>query len=587
MDQRHTWMAWLCGAVLLGCATGTFEDDAAFSADGSGNNGGNNNGSLGGNQSTGGTGGATDGSTDGSTSAPVGLGAEVFERCSTGTELPGPRLLRLLTREEYQHTIADLLYLAEPDVSGLPLEAQVEGYNNNALSQAVTSRHVDEYISLADTLAQQAVDQSIGQLVRCDISSADCQQDFVTSFGLRAFRRPLSAEEQQRYVALFAGDLTEGNTTEGVKLVIQAMLISPNFLYRSEVGTNQGDGTFRLSAYELASALSYLYWGTMPDDVLFSAAANGTLSTPEELRAQAERLMADAKAQDQLFSFSLQWLGTQTIQSSFKDPDYFPNFTDGVREAMLEEQRQLFIQAVLTDNGDFGSLFDPGYTYVDQNLANYYQVQAPGQGSGFVSTDGTPRGGILGLGAVYASHAHSNESSPIKRGLFIRSRLLCQELPDPPANLDTTPPGLDPTLTTRARFAQHTADAACSSCHQFIDDLGFGMEGFDGAGFFRTVENGLNVDTSGKLKGLENLYGDATEYNFADHQELSNLVQESQSARDCFVIQYYRFGRGYAEQESDACSLTALRTSFSASNYTVKDLLLSLPQLYSFSVRAE
>jgi hypothetical protein len=158
-------------------------------------------------------------------------------------------------------------------------------------------------------------------------------------------------------------------------------------------------------------------------------------------------------------------------------------------------------------------------------------------------------------------------------------------LPDPPEDLDTTPPGLDPKLTTRERFARHTADAACSGCHQFIDGVGFGLEGFDGVGQQRTVENGLTIDVSGELRGLEGL-GQSTVQKFSGPRELAALLRDSESAKACLAMQYFRFGRGYEEREADACSLAALRERFDDSDLTVRTLLESLPQLKSFVIRS-
>jgi len=204
--------------------------------------------------------------------APAGVGTQVFALCQDNTERPGPRLLRLLTRREYANTIEDLLFVSAPDVSSLPLDARVRGFDNNATAQAVTSRHVDAQLTVGETLAQAAVEKSKGQLLKCDPSQATCARSFVETFGLRAFRRPLTSSETERYLKLFASDLTGDSFDEGMRLSINAMLASPAFLYRSEVGNAQGDGTFKLSGYEVASALSYLFWGSMPDQALFDAA---------------------------------------------------------------------------------------------------------------------------------------------------------------------------------------------------------------------------------------------------------------------------------------------------------------------------
>ncbi len=503
-----------------------------------------------------------------------------------GEEQPGPRILRLLTRREYRNTVQDLLGVPAPDVSSLPVEARVKGFDNNANAAAVTSRHIDEYVRLGEALAEEAVRDHKSKLVSCTPSDS-CAKQFVTEFGLKAFRRPLSTEEVSRYSALLASEITGGDFDQGLRLSITAMLVSPSFLYRSEVGEDQGDGTFVLTPFEIASTLSYLYWGTMPDAALFAAAGKGELSTPEQLKAQAERMLDDARARDQLTDFATQWLRTDGVLGSNKDSSIYPMFTDSVRESLMEEQSRFFADIAFDKQGTFGDLFNADYVFANAELAGFYGLPAAG-GAEFARvsvSESSGRGGILGLGAVLASHAHSNESSPIKRGLFVRDRLLCQELPAPPANLDTTPPGLDPTLTTRDRFAKHTADPACISCHQFIDGVGFGLEGFDGIGRKREVENGIPIDTSGELLGLESLSSQAVE-TFNGARELGAMLSDSPNAQACLSLQYYRFARGYSETPSDSCSVDRLRKQFESESLTIKQLLIAITSLKSLTVRS-
>jgi hypothetical protein len=515
---------------------------------------------------------------------PSGIGTQVFALCDGADETPSPRLLRLLTRREYRNTVQTLLYVQQADVENLPLEPRVRGFDNNARASVVTSRHVDEYMTASEALVEKALREQKGQLLTCQPSAADCARSFVEKFGLRAFRRPLTSDEVGRYLTMFEADVS-ASFDEGMKLSMQSMLVSPHFLYRTEVGEQQDDGTYRLTPYEVASALSYLYWGTMPDQALFDAASKGQLQTKLQLEAQARRLLSDGKAVEQLSAFSQQWLRSDNVLTAFKDKAIYPEFQDSLRKAMIEEQQRFVADVVLTREGSFGELFTADYVFANQELARFYGLDQGG--NDFAKLPVTPasqRGGLLGLGAVLAAHAHSNESSPIKRGLFVRDRLLCQDLPPPPANLDTTPPGLDPKLTTRARFAKHTADPSCTSCHQYIDGVGFGFEGFDGIGKLRTVENNLPVDVSGELRGLESL-NDKTSEAFMGVRELSAMLAASANAQSCLTLQYYRFARGYEETELDACSLDKLKQRFSDKDLTIKELLVNLALLDSFTLR--
>jgi hypothetical protein len=196
----------------------------------------------------------------------------------------------------------------------------------------------------------------------------------------------------------------------------------------------------------------------------------------------------------------------------------------------------------------------------------------------------SPRGGLLSLGGVNTAHAHPNESSPIKRGVFVRQRLLCQELAPPPPDIDTTPPGLDPKLTTRERFAKHTASAACSGCHQFIDDVGFGFERFDGIGAYREGENGKPVDASGKIKGLASL-ADPTTKEFTGPRELGRILAETPAPQPCAATQYFRFTRGMKEKGVDACAAQSLAAAFQGDGLDLQKLMVAPLTQKSFLIR--
>jgi hypothetical protein len=505
---------------------------------------------------------------------------EIIDGVPCDDERPVARQLRLLTRREYQNTIRDLLGV-DVDTSTIPVEPRPQGFDNTAAAMVITSRHLDAFIALAEDSVERALTTRRAELVPCDAAAADCPRRFVESIGARALRRPLDAEEVDAFTGAFAGRSFD----DGVRVALGAMLVSPSFLYRWEIGLTVGQQA-QLTPYEVASSMSYLFWGSLPDQALFDAARDGTLATAEERMTQARRMLADPRARDQVADFVGQWLRTDGITAS-KDASIYPGFTDAVRVAMTEEERRFITEVVFEKNGTFRDLFVSDHVIVNDTLADFYGVPRPGAGGGFAPVPVTPesgRGGLLGLGSVLASHAHSNESSPIKRGVFVRRRLLCQDLPDPPPSLDTTPPGLDPTLTTRERFAAHTADPACSGCHQYIDSVGFGLEGFDGAGARRTVENGRSVDLSGEVLGLEDL-GDDTRTPFHDGPGLAALIAESEAAQECLPLQYFRYARGIEVTSDDACTVHNLQLTFTESDLSIQDLLVAIVAQPSFAVR--
>ncbi|MDE1463019.1 DUF1592 domain-containing protein [Spartinivicinus poritis] len=502
--------------------------------------------------------------------------------CNEGS--PVPQQLRLLTRYEYKNSIKDLLGVDTAVSENFPVETRVKGFDNNGKIAVVTSRHIDEYFTAAKQLAELAVNQHKDKLLDCKPNGKDCAKRFVQTFGQKAFRRPLSSDEVSRYQQLFANAAGFDN---GLKLVIASMLGSPHFLYRSEMGEKQADGYFKLTNWELASLLSYSFWGTMPDNTLFEAAKNNQLTSAEQIKQQAARLLADKRSRKHIKNFSSQWLSATPSQIGNKDNKQFPNFTIKVRKAMDDEIEHFVNHVIFESSGQLSELYQANYVFANKTLAKYYGLNGV-DGNDFKKIEVTNgnRGGILTLGSMLATTSHSNEASPIKRGVLVRERLLCQDLPPPPPDVDNTPPGLDPTKTTRERFKAHTENARCQSCHQFIDDVGFGFENFDGAGGYRTVENGKTIDVSGVVRGLEGL-GNSTTHNFLGTKPLSELLANSNSAKQCVAVQYYRYTTGHEETKADACAIKVLGHKFKQSNFNLKALLQGITALKSFTLRSQ
>ncbi|MFW5823652.1 MAG: DUF1592 domain-containing protein [Marinobacter sp.] len=498
-------------------------------------------------------------------------------------ETAGPRQLNLLTRYHYTNAVRDLVAVdASRLTENFPSESRVEGFNNNASKNHVSSRHLDEYLKAAETIAARAINDRRDQLLPCEADSDGCADEFVETFGLKAFRRPLNDDERQAYVAMFE---EEGDFDEGMEAVVTAMLVSPNFLYISELGEQTGSGEYELTPYEVASQLSFIYQGTIPDDSLLAAAEADQLSTPEQLEEQARRLLKSDKARTHLGHFAEQWLESDPASMGSKDPELFPRFNSEVRDAMHRELRAFVSHVVFDSTGSFEELFTADYVFVNEALAEYYEL--PGVTGGELQrvedTTGT-RGGLLALGAVMASHGHANESAPIPRGNFVRSRLMCQELPPPPEDLDTTGPAPDPTQTTRERFAARTGGEDCQTCHLYINGVGFGFEAFDGAGGYRTSDNGKPVDTYGEIHGLESLLEESSA-SYDGVREMQQVLVETDSLKSCMSKQFYRFARGYIETDSDDNTLDNLNMIFANSGYDLQELMVGLTQLQTFTLR--
>lgn len=494
-----------------------------------------------------------------------------------------PRSLRLLTRQEYQNTINDLLYLSETVVHSLAEENRVGGFDNNIEENRVTSVRMEAFLSLAESLATQALLEQRSQLLTCDSSDSSCAGVFVTTFGKRAFRRPLTADEINTYTGLFA--LTTFD--EGLQKTIMAMLSSPHFLYRSELGHLQSDGSYQLSAYEIASSISYLFWGTMPDEILMLAADNDQLNTAAQRIVQAQRLLNDERARTQTGQFAGQWLlSSSPYVLPDKDNSIYPAYTDEVKIGLSQELIAFFNHVTFDSSAIFSELFTANYVMANSALSRFYGLQDNGSNNlQYTQVEDGTRFGLLSLGAVMSRYANSNESHPFKRGAFFLERLLCHDLPEPANAGIVIAPEIDPDATTRERFRFHSeSSATCYECHQYIDGPGFGFENYDGAGQYRTTENGQAIDTVGVLRGLETFLPDET-LDFNDLNQLSTIVSQSPNAAQCLATQYYRYSTGRQESSNDQCSLQRYVEQFVDSGYNLQTLLLNQVSLTDFIYR--
>jgi len=488
-----------------------------------------------------------------------------------------PRRLRLLTRYEYQNTVNDLLGINTSIAAELPNDNRVAGFDNNSNQNLITDTRMDTYLSKAKELTAQALRDNSDLLAVCS-NTENCTEDLIRYLGKRAYRRPLTENEVRQYAGLFSSSST---FEENAELMLTTMLISPYFLYRSELGVEQADKTYKLTAYEIASSLSYLFWGTMPDQALFAAADNASL----DIVNQATRLLSDQRSRKHLGHFAEQWLlGIDALSLDSKDPNIYPEFTPEVKDAMAEELKQFFNYVVFNTNGKFKDLFTADYVIINRLLADYYNLNVPaGNDFEVVPVNDGTRTGILSLGSVLAHYASSVDSSPIKRGVFLRGRIMCQDIPLPGPDVNGTPPVPNPNQTTRERFAQHTADPVCASCHKYIDEPGFGFGAYDGASKFHSTENGQTIDTSGNLLGVED-YRPTNSIAFNNLNEMSQILSKSDNAAKCLATQYYRFASGSVEKQGN-CALEELQQRFTDKNYDLQSLLLEIVNSRHFTHR--
>ncbi len=458
---------------------------------------------------------------------------------------PGaPAPLRLLTRAEYRNTIRDLLGPHfEDSTSRFPAENDALGLDNIATSHQASQSHVDAYREAAASLSAAAVERGLGS---CE--GEGCGASFLRSFGRRAFRRPPTDAELTRFEALYSRVEGLAGPSAATEAVVQAILQSPQFLYRVEFAGVADGERVRLDGYVRASRLSYLLWASMPDDALLDAAAAGALDTADGLEAEARRMFRDPKARAGAENFYRQWLETQAFETMSRDAEAYPGFQPALA---LELRRSLhaFVDHAIFEGGA-DALFGSSEVWTTPELAALLDLPAPEGNFGPVTAP--ERRGLVTQPALMAALGKPDGSAPILRGVWVLERLLCRSFPPPPPDAPVVAPDPDPNATTRERFAQHTEDPACQGCHQFIDPVGFAFEHYDGIGRWRALERGRPVDASGAVTLAEDtkLLGPVE-----DAVDLAGRLASAREVRDCVARQWFRYGLGRAETRGDEAAI--------------------------------
>jgi Protein of unknown function (DUF1592)/Protein of unknown function (DUF1588)/Protein of unknown function (DUF1595)/Protein of unknown function (DUF1587)/Protein of unknown function (DUF1585) len=492
--------------------------------------------------------------------------------------------VRRLTRWEYNNTVHDLLGDDTAPADGFSPESLQLGFNNGAASTPMSASVVEDHENAALALAAAAV-MDLPGLLGCDPAAMGedvCADAFLADFGRRAFRRPLGADELAAYQQFQRGQADSFGFAKSIEMVLAALLQSPSFLYRVELGMPDpdGGGALRLGPYETATRLAYLLWGTTPDDALLDAAAAGELDSSAQVRAMAESMLADDRGARALEDFHVQWARVASVPVLHKIDTAF---TSDVGDAMLTELRMLVDDVVRDGDGTLASLLTTPATYVDAELAAFYGIDAPA-GGGFarVELDPTRASGILTQGALMSALAHEAQPSQVYRGKFVLEQLLCAPPPPPPDDVNTSLPTPDPSKTQREQLEELTANEPCKACHQVINPPGFAFDHYDAIGRWRDDDRGLAIDPSGKLTGPGDANGE-----FSDHIGLAALLAGSATVRGCMVQHWFHYAYGRGEGELDMCTSDQLATAFESSGGDIRGLLLELTQTPAFLYRTD
>jgi hypothetical protein len=508
-------------------------------------------------------------------------------------ESAGPLVLRRLTHREFNHTIQDLL----GDTTN-PADAwSVDDGSTNSGFQApngidkTTLQFIEPSV---DAIAESAVAQN-RVTIPCTnpaVGAAEttCATQFITAFGRRAYRRPVTDLEKTDLLTVFttahAAPISYDFKTS-IAQVIKAMLQSPNFLYHHwELGptkpTRQGS-LVNLTQYQLASRLSYLLWESMPDNALLDAADAGMLSTPEQIATQAQRMMADkVRTANALYNFHVQWLQYPNLGQVAKNTQRYPIFTDAFNAALEPEIAAFVSSVMLGGDGMLKTLLSAPYAFANATTAPAYGKTVTGTAMQRIDLDPTQRAGILTQAAFLSTAAEPGRSHPIRRGLIVYEQLLCGTVPAFNGVLPLVPEadGVN-IVTTRQAYSSHD-QMPCATCHKSFDGIGYAFENYDAVGTYRTKDNGQDVDATGTLTTpiLK------TPFSFKNGVELTGFLATNDEVKSCVARQWFRYLLGRLEVAADEGSMQAAAKQANTNPaFSVPELLVGMVKSAAFRMR--
>jgi hypothetical protein len=524
-------------------------------------------------------------------SGPSGTTPPGSGPCANAPVTAGSAPLRRLTTTEWDNSVNAIFNLAMSEAATtFPADGRVDGYDNAASQSNISATRADAMLTAAETIAQAAAAnlQSYLNLICPNGADDTCALDFIKSFGLKIYRRPLAADELTALETVWTESATiSKSTSERFELVIEAMLMAPQFSYKSESGdptiSPPSPNLVGLSGYEIAARMAFLFWSTTPDDQLLMDAASGTLSTTDGIERVARRMLGDQRARFGMQNFTSQWLELWALDMLPKDTTMFPQWTDALVQSIRSETERFMDDLVWAQHQSLRQVLTSNTTFVDSKLASLYGIDGLSFGSDGWTKVNLPahREGVLTQASFLSAHAHGQVTSPVRRGLFVRRKFLCQDLPPPPNNVVITVPTPDANSTNRQRMSQHDKDPACSGCHHLMDPIGFGFETFDAIGQYQDHEtNGLAIDSSGTVYGTNDIDGA-----FNGATELIQKLASTKQVDDCMVLQTFRYAQGRRDEMDDQCALSSLKQSFGDKDQDLLELMVDLVKSDFFRYR--
>jgi uncharacterized protein DUF1592/uncharacterized protein DUF1588/uncharacterized protein DUF1595/uncharacterized protein DUF1585 len=503
---------------------------------------------------------------------------------------PGPRKLWRLSGPEF---VASIRSIFDDTTSSAPIgtvfsDPTTLGFSIDANGLLVQGLNASQLEDNAEAVAAWAANNGkLPLFASCSTQTTACGTQFVQDLGRRVFRTTLGAADPRvaSYTSLF---MSGSSFSDGAQAVIAAMLQSPYFLYRTELGAQSG-GTFTLTPYEVATELAYLLTGDTPDDTLLAAAdsvAAGDLALASMIDQQAQRLLSGGNP-TAVMGFMNGWLGLPRLYTTAKDATLY-TLTAAMQDNMATESQDLIMEA-FNGNGSFADVLTADHSFLNKDLADFYGISSNGLSSTFVSVPyaGTSRDpGLLATGTILNGYARPDTDSPTQRGHMVRSRLLCQDIPPPPPNLDTMFKPSTTAETTRDHFVNEHSVGVCYTCHQKMDWIGFAFENYDGFGRYRTTENGLPVNDGGTIY-LDPEGNSPTVTGLSGAGSLSAYLAESDDVRRCMsrYWSYYAFGSSTWSQ--DACTYDAIYHEAASNSFALKSVLMAIVHAPNFTSRVQ
>ena len=514
--------------------------------------------------------------------------------------VPDSAPLRRLSVLQYKNTLQELYGFEEEEyVLDFPDVFSLDGFNNNAAMNTAHLALVESYQQAAISVTRFLMDEEYFDV--CEEEEA-CIKDWLDNQAQQLWRRPLVETEKQEMYTLYDSLVQEVEVEVALQLVLQFILQTPDFLYFVELGDTERttEHGIPLTDWELATRISYFLWNAPPDEELKEAAQNGSLRDEQEIITQAWRMLDDERAKKTIEDFHAQWLELDKVGSTALDFAIYDIDTFGydpsdylhqiIQPDMELETKVLIDEIIFSRSGQLSEILNTSTQYTTEPLAVLYGIEidedAPvvewmnewGDSKEFYEVDlpEKERAGVLTQLGILNAHATPKYPSPIKRGVFIKERILCQPLGSPPSDIPPLESSDVEPQTNRERYSMHSESPVCASCHKSIDGLGFPFEHYDALGQYRTHDNGHLVNAQGEIFGTD------VDSTVEDAIELTKKLSNSRSVHDCYADQMFRYAFGRSTTSADKPTLTQLKEQFWGTHGNIAELLVHIVSNHEF-----